>query len=236
MNEQSHESDPKAATVRPRWVWAGTSLAVAGIVCAGIGLMLLTDGVVGRWVTAAGVVTLIIGVLAARHGRILQDAVSDPSGELEAVVEGDQHQGVSTQGRVRDEVAQQRAVEITHRKDDLLAASQAAATPNPALAGAFALIAVGAWLGLVQWFVAIGWDTTTQAAAARDGICGIIAILVGLRLRLPSKAVWASVLGLAAGVLLVASAFLSDGHSGVQRADDLIAGAIILAAGAATLT
>lgn len=83
--------------------------------------------------------------------------------------------------------------------------------------------------------VADHFGTTTQTAVLRDGVSGLVAMATGLRLRLPTRAPWASVLATAVGILLVSRTFPLDGRSGYERVNDLFSGALILAAGIAAL-
>src|SRR5690348_191893 len=88
---------------RPRWVWAGTLTGLAGLVLLGVAASLRS-----WWWAAAGLVLVVAGLGAARHGRIWREVQAtgrdsgSRDGELERVRSGGMKEGVRPGEKIDD--------------------------------------------------------------------------------------------------------------------------------------
>ena len=103
---------------RPRWVWAGTLTGLAGLVLLGV-----AASVRSWWWSAAGLVLVVAGLGAARHGRVWRDVQASGresgsrEGDLERVRRGGVKEGVRPGEMIDDPRVRQdsRQTEATHR-------------------------------------------------------------------------------------------------------------------------
>lgn len=85
--------------VRPRWVWGGLAVALAGLGVLGLGIALLS-----LWCSITGAALLVLGAASSVAGGIMYDASPELSAgtEMRQIVRGDVHEAVSTRESVRE--------------------------------------------------------------------------------------------------------------------------------------
>lgn len=140
-------SHSRRAPVRPRWVWGGTAVGLAGLVLLGLAV-----AIASWWWALAGGVVLALGLLAARHGRILRDVHgTEPSGsagqvEARQLRDGEVHDGVRAGDMIADRAARRDALatEATRRA---LVASRAPRGRLGGMEGALLLVAAAVLAG-----------------------------------------------------------------------------------------
>ncbi len=224
MNDEIAVKDPGATLVRPRLVWGGTGLAIAGVVDTGIGLMLLAGSSDAPWVIGGGVLATVLGLAVAWRGGVLQDTMARSSQDAQEVLHGGKHEGISSRAELVGGSSQVRATAMARRKRRFLRRSQAAKAPTLRVPGAVGLIVLGTWLCLDQWLLRYPFSISGQNAVLRDVGLGVVLVLTGLRLCRSGGRRWASLLGLAAGMILVASALVLSAGSPLVRGNELSVG------------
>jgi hypothetical protein len=231
MSDDSRVHEPNDARVRARLVWGGTLTALLGIVVAGLGVIRLD-----LWIGVAGAVLLLLGALVAWRGGVLNDTRGDvhPVRELEEVVHGDVHQGVSADSEVVADAAQRKAEDLTERKQHLLDRAGDRAGPSLRYLGAYGMVALGTWLLAGQGLLGYPFTATGQDNALRDVGFAVLLVLCGLSLRMRRRHLVISTLAAAGGALLILQALLLPHDSSVIRGDEILTG--ILALGCAALT
>ena len=212
--------------VHPRWVWAAVAVSLAGIVVIGLGVMLLS-----WWVAIVGVVLLVVGVVVGlRSGWMYDVHAGRPAPqEVEAVVEGDVHEGLSPDQDVADPVAERSSADLDRRREVILAQGHMARTPL-ALMGGWLVLAVAVLLLVAQWTI-YPRGSTGQYTGLDSTYIAIVVALVGLRVVTardePHRV--AAALGVLAGVVLAALAWLVPHEStGVAVFETLCAALLVL--------
>lgn len=234
MRIHHHEHrDEHRHLVRPRWVWAGTALAVAGVVVGGIGATFPI-----WWLVGVGVVLLLVGAVLALKAGVLYDVRgSDPGSEVGSVVHGDVHEGVVPGETRSTPAARERAVAVSDRRRALewrAGHGDGPGTVRPA--GAVLLLLCGL-LVAAQWSI-YPPEHPGQDNALRALGCGILIGFVGLRFctaQPGSTHRIASALGALGGLLLVANAVLAPHVLWGTSALEVCAGVVALAAAVATV-
>ncbi len=221
MPEEPTIQDPRDTEVRPRLVWGGIGLALVAVCLTGGGLMAELD-----WLTWGSAVLIVVGLLVAWRGGLLFDTRGQepPHHEVREVVEGGTHEGVSPASEVVGPRAEAKAATVTERTEALLARSTAAPRRSLRTLGAFGLVALGLWLLLDNWLLDYPFTVVGQDSALRDVGFAVVLALSGLRLRLSSRSLLATGLGLLGGVFLVVGALALPHDSTVVRWNELLSG------------
>ncbi len=226
---EPHIAQPGNPRVRPRVMWGGTLLTLAGLAVAGSGVAYQRE-VLG-WV---GVALTALGAGVALLGGLQHDAsVGTPlEQELHDVREGGERPGVATGARIEGHGVQERARRATEQEREFTAAP----VPRPPLRplAAFGLLAVGLWLLAGLWLLPYPYTVSGQDAALRDIGFSAVLSLCGLRLRLRTRSVATSALALLAGALLALSGWLLT-EAAAPSINEIASGLLAMAFAAVTL-
>lgn len=220
--------------VRPRWVWAGTSVLVAGTCIAAYGVDVLS----WRW-CLAGAAVMVTGGGTALASGVLRDVqgAGGVRAELRDVRAGNVHQGVARRTPPTP-AARSRSRELDRRRVALEQAARAA--PRPALVrpAAGALLLVTLFLVVSQWeLYPIG--IPGQDNAGRSLGCAIVWGLAALRVLTaePGQTHRLSA-GLAAlaGLFLLLNGLLASHDRLSTEVAEVVCGALAVVAAAVTST
>jgi hypothetical protein len=134
-----------------------------------------------------------------------------------------------------ERLARQRAAELTHRSERVLAASTDSPMPSWSPVGATVLLVVGIWLLVGTWILSYPFNGVGHNTALRDGGFAVVVTLAALRLLVAKRSLTATGVAVLAGVLLVCAGALL-GHS-AERAtvNEIICGGLVLVSALATL-
>ncbi|MBA8803297.1 hypothetical protein FB382_001588 [Nocardioides ginsengisegetis] len=163
--------------VRPRWVWGGLAVALAGLGVLGLGIALLS-----LWCSITGAALLVLGAASSVAGGIMYDASPELSAgtEMRQIVRGDVHEAVSTRESVREPNARLHAAQTTARTDALLRARPTTSRPLAPIAG-WSLLGITTFVVVSQpWFLA--HSANGHDSALRDTGLVILSGLAGIRI------------------------------------------------------
>jgi hypothetical protein len=205
----SQEQSRHQRSVRPRWVWGGLAVAIAGAALLGLGVAMLS------WtVSVIGTVLLVLGAAAAVRGGALYDAVGEfeMHHELEQVRGGDVHGGVAPGENVTTPAARRDAIETDRAVGERLARAHRVSTRWAPVAGGMLLL-VTAVLLASQW-EGVTSTATGRGNSVRDTCLAVILGLGGIRLvTAPGRHLFAVVVSLLAGLGVVLGGLLADHKS-----------------------
>lgn len=198
--------------VRPRWVWGGLVVALAGMSVLGLGIALSS-----LWCSIVGAALLAIGAAGSVAGGVMYDASPQVSArrELRQVARGDVHEGVSSRELVREPQARLDAEQTTARTDAILRARPATSPPLAPIAG-WTLLGITALVVISQpWFLAP--TATGRDSAFRDTGLVVLIGLAGIRIatgagRRPMAVALATLAGIG---LLLAGLFAQHDRTGL---------------------
>lgn len=229
MSEQDPGERPHE--VRPRLVWAGTVAAVLGMVAIAVGMTTGTDPV--TWIGV--VVTVAALVLAWRAGIVYEVNAPDPHADTSTGAPQDRPaQGPAPTDRLDDPVQTRHARLVTRRTDAAMARTSHSPMPSFFPMAAVGLLVLGAWTFLAQFVLDFSFTVTGQNTALRDTGLAVVLLLAGLFLRLVGPSRIATLVCLAAGVLLVVSGVVAP-HTGVAaRASEIVTGCLVVLCSAVT--
>lgn len=233
MKEKLQVNDPKNPRVRPRLVWGGMGAAVLGVCASGLGVMMRNG-----WSTWGGAAVIVVGLLIAWRGGVMYDTRGQepPHHELQELVEGGEHRGVSPESQAVGTRAEARAAAVTQRKKAALARSMSSPPPSIRRLAAFGLIPVGAWLFIDQIFLGYPFTIDGQDNALRDVGFGVVVVLAALRLRLRTRSLVASSLCVLSGALLILSAIFTPHDAVLVQVNELVTGLVVLGLASLTFT
>jgi hypothetical protein len=162
---------------RPRWIWGGLLIAIAGMIVTGVGVAATS----WTW-SLIGAGTLLAGVGLAHAGGVLHDTHSGPPAEeLKHVLQGGTRPGVAA-GQTRSTPASRRhARAVEARLDQLEAATAAAPRPYPVKPPAVILMLIALFLLVSQWEL-YPLEFPGQTNANRALGCAILFAACGLRI------------------------------------------------------
>jgi hypothetical protein len=231
MSERNQTNRDNRASVRPRFTWGGTAVALLGML--GIALAMTNHATVWTWVAVA---VTVLGLLLAWRGGAMYDVhgAKPPEEELGEALHGESHTGISPQDRVTGPGARAGAAVAT-REAQALVRSRIEYRPPLAPLGAIGLLLVGAWLLISRGALHYPYNAIGQASSLRDLGFGLVFFLGGLWLRQVGPSRIATGLSLLCGVLLVLSGVFLAHSSGVVRVNEIAMGAVALLAAAVTL-
>ncbi len=169
---------PGRRTVRPRWIWGGIVVLLAGTTVLGIGVSVTS----WTWSTA-GLVVMALGAASAWGGGVMYDARTSAAvqAEISDVVDGNVHRGVAPGDTVSTPTIRQTSRHLDHRRKALERASIEAPRPSlvPPVGGLLMLVAL--FLLVSQWgLYPVGLPGQTNATRSLG--CAIVLALVGLRI------------------------------------------------------
>lgn len=168
----------KEHLVRPRWVWGGTGLLVAGAIVIGIGVDLTS----WPW-SIGGLVVLALGTVTAGRGGILDDFHGRGSvrTEIRNVVEGNVRPGV-TPGICHSTPRSRRRVRrLGEQRTALERSSTEAPRPSPVGPAAVTLLLTALFLLVAQWEL-YPPELPGQVNATRSMGCVVVLGVAGLRM------------------------------------------------------
>ena len=221
-------------TVRPRAVWAGMILAIAG---AGMACM---GGVRLSWAwSVAGALLLVIGAGVAWRAGILRDTHSgDPRTELDQVARGGVRQGTSPGETLSSDAARRTSRAMDRRRLLLERAAHTAPRPGLVRPAAGLLLLAAVFLLVSQWEL-YPLELPGQTNAGRALGCAIVIGACGMHVlesgpRRPHRVAGAS--SAVAGLLLLLNGVLADHDARAVAAVETVVGLLICLAGAVVLT
>jgi hypothetical protein len=223
--DQPEVRDPKDPKVRPRLVWSGIGLAVVALAVSGVAMM---AGL--HWLTWTSGVMVAVGLLLAWRGGVEYDTRGQepPHHELEEVLEGGTHAGISPLSHVVGDEVQQTAARSSARTEHLLDRATGGPWRELRTLGAFGLVAVGVWLLVGTAFLGYPFTVVGQDGALRDVGFAVVLTLAGLRLRLPRRSLTTTIVCLLGGALLVFSGLALPHDSTTVRWNELLCGCATL--------
>ncbi|NYD40515.1 hypothetical protein [Nocardioides panaciterrulae] len=225
-------SDHKQPTVKPRGVWLGLILALAGAVLIGLGVAFTS------WIWAiAGVVVLLVGGTVGVRGGVMYDAHRvAPKDEVKQAVHGEQREGVKPGAMLEDPKVRRKSRELDRVR--LLEEYSSRNAPRPPLANAAAMVAalVGLFLLVAQWgLYPIGYVSQTNAnwSLGFSILCsaGALRILFGQ----PGRHLLSTLVILLCGVGLVLRGFLANHEIGGTVGAEVACGVLLLLSGVVAL-
>lgn len=220
-------------TVKPRWVWGGLGLAIAGIALIGVGLTVEPR----RWIFV-GVLVFIVGAAVALRGGILFDVhrTSPVKAEVQQVLHGTHRPGTAPGQMVHDPNAQRDARAATQVTRKLEAGSRATPTPSWSPVTGWMLLLVTVVLAASQWEL-VAHDATGRSNSFRDTGLAILIGLAGLRFVVSSERHWvAGPIAIASGAALILGGWLAEHHSMGLAGVEIVCGALTIAAAVGALT
>ncbi|MGI8523881.1 MAG: hypothetical protein ACR2K3_11325 [Nocardioides sp.] len=219
--------------VRPRWVWGGLVVAVAGSCLFGVGVARL-----GLIASILGILVLLAGVGLALGGGVLYDAQVTTAGighELHELEHGTPHAGIAPADTVGGAVARRRAAAVTRRTRALQQAT--IDTPRGPWAPVGAVLAlVGAAVMLVTQIVPYqlsGADSNGVASLVPAVLTALAALRV---LVVPGPHLWPAGLATICGVALVLIALTAGHPTPLPWFEGLCGGLIIIGGALCTST
>ena len=140
-------SKRKKPTVRPRFVWLGLIVGLAGAIVIGLGVSFQS------WAWAIpGIVVLAIGAALGMRGGVMYDANKASVGdELKEAVHGDTREGIKPGEMIDDPKARETSYELDRLRRAATASSRQAPRPPLAHLGAILAVLVGVFLLGAQW-------------------------------------------------------------------------------------
>ena len=230
MNLRTRSHSRREHLVRPRLIWAGVTITLAGVVVVGVGIAMLS-----LIVTTVGAALLLFGTSTGLAGGVMYDAVRSPDlgAELRQARRGDVHEGVRAGDLIQTPEALEDAARTAEKADSMLASGGYDVPTIGPLAG-WIIFAAATLLVFVQ-----PWADTSavsQGSSLRDTGLAIVAALAGLQIALGGgRHRIAAALGLLTGIGLLLSALLANHTEVAATAGETVAGVLIAAASLGTL-
>lgn len=224
-------TEQQADRVHPRMVWAGTALAVLGLVAVSVGIIDTS-----WWWSLAGIAVLVVGALWAWRAGLRSDGrVDDPGAEVDDVVHGTPRSSGSNSLALSD-TARERTAALDHRRLALERAAHEAPRPGPTRAAAVVLLLVTVFLTVAQWEI-YPLEFPGQANATRALGVAIVVGVVGLRLITSPDTSHrvASTVAVVAGLALVLNGSLADHDETSTAAVEVVVGTLVCVSAAAVL-
>jgi hypothetical protein len=229
MSSSQWHHEPEHS-VHPRWVWSGVAVAIAGMVLAGVEMMIGTT----TW-TLAGAAVIVTGLVVAWRGGIMYSVHANKSlhQEVSEVVHGDVHEGISPSDQGHRHATSPDKEPQGHQRVQW----PSAPTPTPALAplGVIGLLVLACWLLVGRWIVSYPKTAHGYTNGEYDLAFAIILALSAIWMRQigPNK-VMTGVSGLC-GILLITLAFaLPHDASGVEW-NEVVVGILVVLCARVTL-
>jgi hypothetical protein len=214
--------------VRPRLVWTGLVLMLAGACAAGAGVALLGSGGLAWWLTVAGSAVGLVAAAVALRAGLFYDITST---EGPARVLDDVRNDVVRPGPdPEDRTAPPHVAEHAAATQRLVEAAQAQSSPgpqdrSPRKLGGWCAVAAGIVLLCTQGAL----SEASRGASWRVAGLGIVLVLTGLVLsNLVSRV--AAVVAIAAGALVLVLGLVGD-ESTLAVALQLLAAGLAIAGG-----
>jgi hypothetical protein len=225
--------EPVRNPVRPRVLWGGVALLLAGMFGTGAGLVAHSASVV-----VSGLVLLAVGGVAAWYGGVLHDLRRhDPAEqEVQAVREGKVEHGVSSQDTEGNRRARRNARAATEQKHRLLAEVTSQPAPPLLPASSLVLLLLGAWSALGVFVLGYPYTVAGQNNELRDLGLGIVLMLAALWLRHVSASVAVAGTCLVVGALQVLEGLLLPHTVARVSGNQVVVGVLVLVVSAATVT
>jgi hypothetical protein len=225
-------SRPRRHLVRPRLVWGGLAVALAGSVVVSIGIIL--DAAL---TSVIGAVVLLLGAALAVGGGALYDALPAAAigAELHRVVEGGAHEGVVPGQMYADERAREEARAAARQTRELEQAAQVWRIDALARPAGILFLMVAAALVIAQWQL-VDDSVSGRTGSSGDTLTAIALGLAGLRCVVGSgRHRLACAAALVAGAWLVAQAVLVDHGARSLAAVEVVLGALAVLGAVAAL-
>ena len=221
-------SEHKQPTVKPRGVWIGLVLALAGAVVIGLGVAF------SSWIWAiAGIVVLVVGGALAIRGGVMYDAHRvSAADEVKQAVHGEKREGVQPGAMIEDPRVQRKSRDLDELRKIEEHSAMAAPRPPMANAGAVIVVLVGVFLLFAQWdLYPIGHEAQTNANWALGfailSSAGAMRILFGQ----PGRHLLSTFAILLCGVGLVLRGFLAGHEIGSTAGAEVVCGGLLLFSG-----
>lgn len=224
-------TEQQGGRVHPRLVWAGTALAVLGLVGISVGII---DS--SWWWSVAGVVVLVVGAVVAWRAGVRSDGrVEDPAAEVDDVVHGTTR-SPGSRGMALSPEGRARSAELDGRRRALELAAHEAPRPGPTRASAVVLLLVTLFLLGAQWEL-YPLEYPGQTNATRALGVDIVVGIVGLRLITSPDASHrvASTVAVVAGLALVLNGWLAAHDETSTAAVEVVVGVLVCVSAGAVL-
>ncbi len=214
--------------VRPRWVWGGLLLALAGTAILGVGI-----AETSWWTAVGGAVVAALGVAGSVRGGVMYDvhATKPLRHEAHDVATGEEHHGVAPDDDLQTSATTADARATSLRTQTASRRSSPSRRPPLRPLGALLLLLVATLILALQGSL-YPFTVTGQDNALRDLGLAVVVGLVGLRaLFSPGRHVPSTVLGVVCGLGFAAqAAFAAHGAETVAVVEWICAAVVVLGA------